>query len=69
MVDEGKTTSPVNCDEITRLAAEIRDLVFEDANPLMQEAMIGSPAECLWFAKRWIQRAKELKPDQDFFVR
>jgi hypothetical protein len=54
-------------DEMTRLAAEIRDLVFEDANLLMQEAMIGSPAECLWFAKWWIQRAKGLKPDQDFF--
>lgn len=50
------------------LAAEIRGLIFEDANEMMQGAMISSPVECLAFAKWWIQRAKGLQPDQDWFA-
>lgn len=55
--------------DMTQLAAEIRDMIFEDANGMMQGAMNGSPTECLAFAKWWIQRAKGLKPDQDWFAK
>lgn len=54
--------------EMIKLAAEIRELLYEDGDGTMQMAMIGSPVECLGFAKWWIQRAKGLKPDQDWFA-
>jgi len=54
--------------DMVKLADEIRGLIFEDANEMMQGVMIGSPVECLAFAKWWIQRAKGMKPDQDWFA-
>lgn len=54
--------------DMMRLSAEIRDLIFEDGDGTMQGAMTGSPVECLAFAKWWIQRAKGLQPDQDWFA-
>lgn len=56
-------------DDMMRLAAEIRDLIFEDGDGTMQGAMIGSAVECLAFAKWWIQRAKGLQPDQEWFAK
>jgi hypothetical protein len=50
--------------ELVELAADIRELIFDDANDMMQGAMAGSPAECLFFAKLWIQRAKGTEPDR-----
>lgn len=41
------------------LAAEIRDLIFDDADQNTQGAMIGCPIECLVFAKKWIQERKK----------
>ncbi len=47
------------------LAAELRELIADDASDMMVGAMIGSSVECLAFAKSWIQRVKGLKPDLD----
>lgn len=55
--------------DMMKLAAEIRDLIFDEGDGTMQGAMIGSPVECLAFAKWWIQRAKGVKPDQDWFAK
>lgn len=54
-------------DKLVQLAVELRDLLFDDANGMMQGAMAGSPVECVAFAKWWIQRQKGLKPDQEWF--
>jgi Mg2+/Co2+ transporter CorC len=56
--------NPKECTELVELAADIRELIFADANDMMQGAMAGSPAECLFFAKLWIQRAKGTEPDR-----
>jgi hypothetical protein len=56
--------NPKECTELVELAADIRELIFDDANDMMQGAMAGSPAECLFFAKLWIQRAKGAEPDR-----
>lgn len=67
-----ETWLPLSADDeygdMMRLAAEIRDLIFEDGDGTMQGAMIGNPVECLAFAKWGIQRAKGLKPDQEWFA-
>lgn len=55
--------------DMMKLAAEIRDLIFDEGDGTMQGAMIGNPVECLAFAKWWIQRAKGVKPDQDWFAK
>lgn len=51
--------------ELNAVAAELRDLIFEDASAMTQGAMLGSPIECLAFAKWWIQRAKGLPTDTE----
>lgn len=54
-------------EELVKIAGELRDLIFEDADDTMQGAMVGSPVECLGFAKWWIQQAKGVEPDEDHF--
>lgn len=54
-------------EELVQLAVELRDLLFDDANGMMQGAMVVSPVECVAFAKWWIQRQKRLKPEQEWF--
>jgi len=44
--------------ELVQLAVELRELLFDDANGMMKGAMVGSPVECVAFAKWWIQRQK-----------
>ncbi len=51
-------------EKLTKLAVELRDLLFDDASSVMQGGMVGSPVECVAFAKWWIQRAKGLEPDE-----
>jgi phage gp29-like protein len=53
--------------DLVQLAVELRELLFDDANGVMQGAMVGSPVECVAFAKWWIQRQKGLRPDQEWF--
>lgn len=45
-------------EELVKLAAELRDILFADATDMMQGAMAGCPVECVAFAKWWIQREK-----------
>lgn len=47
-------------DSLVLLAVELRELLFDSASDTMQGAMVGSPVDCLVFAKWWIQRAKGL---------
>lgn len=54
---------------LVKLAAELRELIFDDATDMMQGAMVGSPVECLAFAKWWIQRAKGIEPDEHNYFR
>jgi len=53
-------------EELVKLAMELRTLLFEDANDMMQGAMVGCPVECVAFAKWWIQRAKGIPFDDPF---
>ena len=39
--------------EIEKGILELRTLLFDDADALTQQAMIGSPEECLYFFKQW----------------
>ena len=50
-------------EQVSRIAVELRVMVWDDANDMMQGAMAGCPMECLAFAKWWIQRAKGLPTD------
>ena len=43
-------------------AIKLRELLFEDASWMTRGAMVGSPVECIAFARAWIQRAKGLTP-------
>ena len=49
--------------ELVKLALELREILFDDASSMMQGAMVGSPVECVAFAKCWIQRAKGMPVD------
>lgn len=40
----------------------LRELLFEDASWMTRGAMVGSPVECIAFARAWIQRAKGMTP-------
>ena len=40
----------------------LRELLFEDASWMTRGAMVGSPVECIAFARAWIQRSKGLTP-------
>ena len=50
-------------EELVKLALELRDILFADASDMMQGAMVGSPVECVAFAKWWIQSAKGMQVD------
>lgn len=55
--------------ELVKIAAELRELIFDDATDMMRGAMVGCPIECLAFAKWWIQRAKGIVPDEHNYFR
>lgn len=62
-------TSDEEHEELVKMAAELRELIFDDATDMMQGAMVGCPIECLAFAKWWIQRAKGINPDEVLYFR
>ena len=48
--------------EMVEEAILLRELIFEDASWMTRGAMVGSPVECIAFARAWIQRAKGITP-------
>jgi len=67
LFDDEQQFDEDNRQMVDSIALEIRELLFSDASDMMQGAMIGSPIECLAFAKWWIQREKGLKIREDIF--
>jgi hypothetical protein len=52
---------------IWAVSADMRNVLFDDANDTMQGAMGGCPIECIAFAYWWIQSQKGQVPDQNWF--